>query len=303
MLKHRRRFRRMPRYRGQSFNRLVPNMVTVGALCAGLTAVRFAVGEQWEFAVVAILVAAVLDALDGTVARLLKASSDFGAELDSLSDVIAFGVAPALIIYFWSLSEIGGMGWAAALFFAVCCALRLARFNSTLDTRPPYAYNYFTGVPAPAGALLALLPLLVSFDFGAWAGHPAITSTWLVLVALLMVSHIPTFSLKRVKVPQKFVVPMLVLIGLVGAGLAGAPWRTLLICSVIYLGSFAFSIRSFQRLRAEAERLGEMTARAEEPAEDDGIDDDPEHAPDANDGERGDGRAAGTDRSSRLRPV
>ena len=187
MIKNR-RFRRKQRPTAQTFNRLIPNIVTVGALCAGLTGVRFAITEKWEFAMVAILVAAVLDALDGTIARFLKAASNFGAELDSLSDVVAFGVAPGLIIYFWSLSTVGGFGWAAALFFAVCCALRLARFNSTLETRPAYAYSFFIGVPAPAGALLALLPLVVSQEFGqGFYGHPAVTGPWIVVVALLMV--------------------------------------------------------------------------------------------------------------------
>ena len=244
---------RRARPRTQTFNRLIPNIITVGALCAGLTAVRFAIAEQWEFAMVAVVVAAILDALDGTIARLLKAASDFGAELDSLSDVIAFGVAPGLIIYFWSLSEIGGIGWAAGLFFAVCCALRLARFNSTLETRPRYANNFFTGVPAPGGALLALLPLLMSREFGdGFFRHPAVTGPWIVLIALLMVSQIPTYSLKRLRVPQRYFLPMLVLIGLLGAGLAGAPWHTLLILSLSYLGSFPFSYRSFKRLKAEA---------------------------------------------------
>ena len=230
MLKVRHNRQRRARPRTQTFNRLIPNIITVGALCAGLTAVRFAIAEQWEFAMVAVVVAAILDALDGTIARLLKAASDFGAELDSLSDVIAFGVAPGLIIYFWSLSEIGGIGWAAGLFFAVCCALRLARFNSTLETRPRYANNFFTGVPAPGGALLALLPLLMSREFGdGFFRHPAVTGPWIVLIALLMVSQIPTYSLKRLRVPQRYFLPMLVLIGLLGAGLAGAPWHTLLI--------------------------------------------------------------------------
>ena len=253
MLKGRHNRQRRARPRTQTFNRLIPNIITVGALCAGLTAVRFAIAEQWEFAMVAVVVAAILDALDGTIARLLKAASDFGAELDSLSDVIAFGVAPGLIIYFWSLSEIGGIGWAAGLFFAVCCALRLARFNSTLETRPRYANNFFTGVPAPGGALLALLPLLMSREFGDWFfRHPAVTGPWIVLIALLMVSQIPTYSLKRLRVPQRYFLPMLVLIGLLGAGLAGAPWHTLLILSLVYLGSFPFSYRSFKRLKAEA---------------------------------------------------
>lgn len=253
MLKGRHNRQRRARPRTQTFNRLIPNIITVGALCAGLTAVRFAIAEQWEFAMVAVVVAAILDALDGTIARLLKAASDFGAELDSLSDVIAFGVAPGLIIYFWSLSEIGGIGWAAGLFFAVCCALRLARFNSTLETRPRYANNFFTGVPAPGGALLALLPLLMSREFGdGFFRHPAVTGPWIVLIALLMVSQIPTYSLKRLRVPQRYFLPMLVLIGLLGAGLAGAPWHTLLILSLVYLGSFPVSYRSFKRLKAEA---------------------------------------------------
>ena len=253
MLKGRHNRQRRARPRTQTFNRLFPNIITVGALCAGLTAVRFAIAEQWEFAMVAVVVAAIFDALDGTIARLLKAASDFGAELDSLSDVIAFGVAPGLIIYFWSLSEIGGIGWAAGLFFAVCCALRLARFNSTLETRPRYANNFFTGVPAPGGALLALLPLLMSREFGdGFFRHPAVTGPWIVLIALLMVSQIPTYSLKRLRVPQRYFLPMLVLIGLLGAGLAGAPWHTLLILSLVYLGSFPFSYRSFKRLKAEA---------------------------------------------------
>ncbi len=253
MLKGRYNRQRRERPRTQTFNRLIPNIITVGALCAGLTAVRFAIAEQWEFAMVAVVVAAILDALDGTIARLLKAASDFCAELDSLSDVIAFGVAPGLIIYFWSLSEIGGIGWAAGLFFAVCCALRLARFNSTLETRPRYANNFFTGVPAPGGALLALLPLLMSREFGdGFFRHPAVTGPWIVLIALLMVSQIPTYSLKRLRVPQRYFLPMLVLIGLLGAGLAGAPWHTLLILSLVYLGSFPFSYRSFKRLKAEA---------------------------------------------------
>lgn len=265
MLNRRRRFRRKPRHRTQTFNRLVPNIITVAALCAGLTGVRFAIAGQWEFAMIAVIVAAVLDALDGTIARLLKAASDFGAELDSLSDVIAFGVAPGLIIYFWSLSTLGGFGWAAALFFAVCCALRLARFNSTMETRPRYASNFFTGVPAPGGALLALLPLLLSQEFGdSFFGHPAVTGPWIVGIAFLMVSQVPTYALKGVRVPQRMVLPMLVLIALLAAGIAGAPWQTLMVLSFIYLGSFPFSVYSYRKLRLEAEALENAEGEAEE---------------------------------------
>ncbi|MCK5276638.1 MAG: CDP-alcohol phosphatidyltransferase family protein, partial [Alphaproteobacteria bacterium] len=145
--KSRRKSRRgVPRFKGLSISKLIPNMITVGATCAGLTGVRFAIDEKWEFAVVAIIVAGVLDALDGRMARLLNSASDFGAELDSLSDFVSFGVSPALILYFWSLSSLGGIGWAVCLFLAICCGLRLARFNTNIGKLPPYAYNYFTGV-------------------------------------------------------------------------------------------------------------------------------------------------------------
>ncbi len=159
MLRSRRRrrlrgTRRLPRLKGLTVGKLIPNLITVSAVCAGLTGIRFAVDGRWEHAVIAIIVAAILDALDGRMARILNASSEFGAQLDSLSDIVSFGVAPALVLYFWSLQTAGGIGWAVTLFFIVCCGLRLARFNSMLGKLPPYAYNYFTGVPAPAGALM-----------------------------------------------------------------------------------------------------------------------------------------------------
>ena len=252
----RRRFRRVPRLKGQTFSRLVPNIITVGALSAGLTAIRFAFEGRWQFAVGAILVAAVLDALDGRMARLLKSSSDFGAELDSLSDVIAFGVAPAMVIYLWVLSGVEGPGWIAALFFTVCCALRLARFNTTIDKLPPYAYNYFTGVPAPAGAGLAILPMIANFEFGPdVAANPIVVGIWLILVGGTMVSRLPTFSFKKLKIPQNYVLFVLVAAGLVVAGLASAPWRTLLVVGVVYLLTIPFASMSYLRLRREAERL------------------------------------------------
>lgn len=255
MLK-RRRFRRVPRLKGQSLNRLAPNVITVGALAAGLTAIRFAFEGKWQLAVTAILVAAVLDALDGRMARLLKSASDFGAELDSLSDVIAFGVAPAVVIYLWALNTGTGPGWIAALFFTVCCALRLARFNTSLGKLPPYAYNYFTGVPAPAGAGLAILPMVVSFEIGGdIARHPMVAGIWLVAVGALMVSHLPTYSFKKSKIPQEYVLFILVAAGLLVAGLAGAPWRTLIVVGVVYLFTLPFAYLSYNRLRREAERM------------------------------------------------
>ncbi|MDP6388779.1 MAG: CDP-diacylglycerol--serine O-phosphatidyltransferase [Alphaproteobacteria bacterium] len=276
MLKKSRKRRRRKRPTGQTFTRLIPHIITVGALCAGLTGVRFALDEKWEYAVIAIAIAAVLDTLDGAMARLLKSASDFGAELDSLSDVIAFGVAPAMIVYFWSLSAAGGVAWAAALFFAVCCALRLARFNSTMETRPPWAYNYFSGVPAPAGALMALAPIIISFEIGrGYLDHPMVAGIWLTVVALLMVSRLPTYSFKQFKVPHRYIVPMLVLIGFLVAGLSGSPWVTLVICGGVYVGSFPFSARSYERLRRAAEQLQDESkddgddgdSSGEEPAE------------------------------------
>jgi len=258
MLRRRKRRsrRQMPRLKGLSINRLIPNIVTVSATCAGLTSIRFAVAQQWEYAVTALILAAILDALDGRMARMLKAESDFGAQLDSLSDFVSFGVAPAFVMYFWSLQNAGGLGWGVAVFFIVCCGLRLARFNSMIGNLPPYAYNYFTGVPAPAGALLSLLPLVIGFSGGAkFLVHPGVVGPWLLLMAVMMVSPIPTYSFKRLKVPRRYVVPVLVIVGVIMAGLAEYPWKTLTVCAFIYFGSIPFSVRSFMRLKREANRL------------------------------------------------
>lgn len=275
----RRRFRRAPRLKGQTIQKLIPNLITVGALSVGLTAIRFAFEGEWRHAVAALLLAAILDALDGRMARLLKSASDFGAELDSLSDVIAFGVVPGVILYLWALSGGEGYGWIASLYFTVCCALRLARFNTSLGKLPPYAYNYFTGIPAPAGAGIAMLPLVVSFEFGdAVARHPVVAGSWLVVVGTLMVSRLPTYSFKRIKIPQQYVVVVLVAAGLVVAGLASTPWRTLTAVAVLYILLIPFAGRSYLRLRKEAERMhhegdeelmsGELEADAEAEDED-----------------------------------
>lgn len=263
MLRSRRRrrlrgTRRLPRLKGLTVGKLIPNLITVSAVCAGLTGIRFAVDGRWEHAVIAIIVAAILDALDGRMARILNASSEFGAQLDSLSDIVSFGVAPALVLYFWSLQTAGGIGWAVTLFFIVCCGLRLARFNSMLGKLPPYAYNYFTGVPAPAGALMSLVPIVIhlAFEVGV-VMEPAVVGTWSVIMASLMVSRLPTYSFKRLKVPQLYVLPFLVVVGLMLAGLAGRPWHVLTLFTVMYLMTFPFSYRSFRRLKAEADRLHE----------------------------------------------
>ena len=251
--------RRSPRIHGLSFNKLIPNILTMLALCAGLTSMRFGLHGKWEQAVTSILVAAILDGLDGRIARLLQGTSKFGAELDSLSDFVSFGVAPAMLLYFWTMQNAGGLGWALVLLFSVCCALRLARFNTMLGEPdlPPFAYNFFTGVPAPAAAGLVLLPMMISFHFGGEGlfASPLVNAVALVVVSFLMVSKIPTYSGKRFRVPHAYVLPMLLLVGVLTAFLVTAPWTTISIVGLGYLGCIPLSIRGFSRLKKQAAAL------------------------------------------------
>jgi CDP-diacylglycerol--serine O-phosphatidyltransferase len=229
---------------------LAPNILTVLALCAGMTAMRFALQERWELAVTAVAIAGIFDGLDGRVARLLKGTSKFGAELDSLSDFVSFGVAPGVLLYLWSLSALGGFGWIVVLGFAVCCALRLARFNTALDDpdRPVWAANFFTGVPAPAGAFLALLPLVASFQMGdAYFRSPWLAGLNAAIVAFLMVSRVPTFSFKRVRVPRDWVLPVLVFVGLVAAMAMSYPWESMLIVGAAYIATLPLAVLSWRR--------------------------------------------------------
>jgi len=253
---------RRPGIHGLPFNVLLPNVLTVLALCAGLTSIRFAIAGAWREAVLAIVAAAVLDGLDGRIARLLNGQSRFGAELDSLSDMISFGIAPALLLYLWALQGLGGPGFVPCLVFAVCAALRLARFNSALDLDlPPYAKSFFTGVPAPAGAGLAILPVLGAFATGLdLAAVPLAVGAWTVAVGALMISRLPTFSAKGVKVPPWAVAPVLLAAGLVAAALVGAPWPTLSVLGLVYLASLPLAVLRYRaRARAwEAQRAGEQ---------------------------------------------
>lgn len=260
------RRRSRPRFRGLSFNRLIPNLMTLVGLCAGLTAIRFALMERWEAAAIAIMAAAVIDGLDGRIARLLKGTSRFGAEFDSLADFLCFGVAPALVLYLWTLSAWGGLGWAPCLMYAVCTALRLARFNAAIDgaPRPAYVYNFFTGVPAPAAAGLALFPLFVFLQAEAHgieliqriAQFPAVSGLVLLAVAAAMVSTLPTWSFKNFKVPHEYVLPLLLGAGLYVALLVSEPWAALAAGGVIYAALIPFGVRSYRRLKAEAEITG-----------------------------------------------
>lgn len=258
--------RSRPRFRGLSFNRLIPNLMTLVGLCAGLTAIRFALMERWEAAAIAIVAAAVIDGLDGRIARLLKGTSRFGAEFDSLADFLCFGVAPAIVLYLWTLSSWGGLGWAPCLMYAVCAALRLARFNAAIDgaPAPAYAYNFFTGVPAPAAAGLALFPLFLFLQAEASgvtllariAQYPALSAAVLLAVAAAMVSTLPTWSFKNFKVPHEYVLPLLLGAGLYVALLVSEPWAALASAGVIYAGLIPFGVRSYRRLKAEAEMPG-----------------------------------------------
>ncbi|HML10009.1 MAG TPA: CDP-diacylglycerol--serine O-phosphatidyltransferase [Stellaceae bacterium] len=254
---------RRPKMRGMkvrriqqfSVNRMVPNILTLLALCAGMTAIRFALNGNFQGAVYAILVAGVLDGLDGRVARLLKATSHFGAELDSLSDFISFGVAPATVLYLWTMSALNSVGWAIVLLYAVCCALRLARFNTQLAAEPaPATAGFFTGVPAPGGAGLVLMPLYASFEWGDWlVRSPYVSAVWIAGVAFLMVSRIPTLSLKKFHVPHDYVMPTLLGVGLLAAFATTAPWPTLVFVGLLYLGTIPLTVRAAARLRRAAE--------------------------------------------------
>jgi len=258
----RRSRQRMRRLSGLSVNRMVPNVLTLLALCAGMTAIRFAMGGNFEMAVFAIIAAGIFDGLDGRMARLLKATSSFGAELDSLSDFVSFGVAPAAVLYLWTLSDLHGLGWAIVLLFAVCCALRLARFNTETSAElPSYAAPFFTGAPAPAGAGLVMVPMFLSFEWGDWLFRsPFLNAVTVTGIALLMISKVPTVSLKRIRIPHHLVVPTLLGFGVATAFLTTEPWLTLTAVGIIYVSSIPLTIRSYYRLK-----LAALARKAETP--------------------------------------
>jgi len=239
----RRRFRPIP------VRMLVPNVITLLAICAGLTAIRLSTEGRMELAVAAIVFAAVLDGLDGRVARMIKGQSKFGAELDSLADFVNFGVAPGLILYFWQLHELRDGGWIAAMVFAISGSLRLARFNATMDdpNKPAFAANYFTGVPAPAGAITVLLPIYLAF-LGLPAPPAVLTALYTLLIAFLMVSRLPVFSGRnvRMRVPPEMVLPVFVSVIFFIALLIGYPWYILSAGSVLYLLSMPAGWKSYR---------------------------------------------------------
>ena len=244
----RRRFKAIP------VRTLLPNLITLLALCAGLTAIRLAVEDKLDLALAAIVFAALLDGIDGRIARMLKGTSRFGAELDSLADFVNFGVAPALILYFWGLHELKSAGWIVALVFAICAGLRLARFNVMIDdpNKPLWAGNFFTGIPAPAGAITVLLPIYLGF-----LGVPvSLITIWLTFfytlaIAFLMVSRLPVFSGKRVgkRVPPEMVLPVFVMVVLFFAMLVSYPWQVLTVGTLAYLACLPLGLLSYREHR------------------------------------------------------
>jgi CDP-diacylglycerol--serine O-phosphatidyltransferase len=253
-----------PRQGVVGLNKLIPNLMTLCAMAAGLAAIQFAWDNLWERAVLAILVAAMLDALDGATARLLNATSEFGAQLDSLSDFLAFGVAPSIILYSWILEESGKIGWIAMIVFAAASALRLARFNVAQTKLPDWKKKFFSGIPAPAGAGLALLPMMIWFQlpdrfFDEYRFASPLVGLWTILIAAMMVSRIPTFSTKMIHLPAKLGMPALAFAALLIAALVHAPWQTLTIAAVAYMAAVPFAVMKFRKLQKEHDDVEDMT--------------------------------------------
>lgn len=247
----RRRFRPIP------VRMLVPNVITLLAICAGLTAIRLSIEGRMELALAAIVFAALLDGIDGRIARAIKGQSKFGAELDSLADFVNFGVVPGLLLYFWQLKDLGNVGWICAIFFAICGGLRLARFNATIDdpNRPAFAADFFTGVPAPAGAITVLLPLYLSF-INMPQFPVLLTAIYTLAIGILMVSRLPVYSGKTIGTrvePDKVLPVVLFVVGFI-ALLIAYPWHVLAAGTVIYLFALPVSWMAYRRAAEDAAR-------------------------------------------------
>lgn len=257
---------RRKRIGGLSVRAVIPNAITAAALCSGLTGILFAIDGNWNMALLAIVFAGVLDGIDGRIARLLKAQSRFGAELDSLADSLSFGMAPALIMFLWSLNDLPRLGWFAALGYAICCALRLARFNAQIDAdeQPHKSAGFLTGIPAPVGAGLAFLPVYLWLETAApLFRNPWLVAGWLVLIAFLMISSIATLSWKSLRPSKDLRLMMIALVGVMFAGLLLETWWTLTLICVIYLALMPLGIVRYARIKQQRRRGG---AGAGEPA-------------------------------------
>jgi CDP-diacylglycerol--serine O-phosphatidyltransferase len=240
--------------RGLSLRAMLPNAITAAALCAGLTGVRFGISGDWGFAVLAIVLAGVLDGIDGRIARLLNAQSRFGAELDSLADNVSFGVAPALVLYMWALQDLPRLGWLAALAFAVCMALRLARFNARIDMdeQPHKLAGFLTGVPAPVGAGLAFLPFYIWKETGDVAFRdPTLIAIWVIAIAFLSISNVATLSWGSIRPRRKVRLELILLAGLVFTAALLEPWWTLIGICAIYLALMPYGLIKYGRIKRQ----------------------------------------------------
>lgn len=245
------------RLRGeQPLSRLFPNLITIAGLCCGLSAIRFAMVEKWEISVAFILAAALIDGMDGRIARMLGATSIFGAQLDSLSDFLCFGVAPAIVMYMWQLESVKGLGWAVVLLYAVCCALRLARFNTGMinDSQQKWQKQFFIGVPSPAGGILCLLPLILNLQSqGMVEVPPHVSIAYVACVAVLMASRVPTFAAKNVRIKHELILPITVLLACLVVMFIIETWLTICVLSVIYLCIIPVSWSRWQKLKKQSE--------------------------------------------------
>jgi len=232
---------------------ILPNILTLIGVCLGISSIKFSLDQNYSLAVIFIILAALLDALDGRIARLIKGTTEFGKELDSLTDFVSFGIAPAFIMYFWELKNYGKIGWAITLIYAVCCVLRLARFNLTeIEEKDSWKKNFFEGIPSPAGGILILLPLIFelsnfTFDFNI----KFITPYLVITIAVLLISKVPTFSFKKISIPQKLTIFILFGAGLIFVSLVFFTFETLVIMSTIYLFSIPFSYLYFSHKNKE----------------------------------------------------
>lgn len=244
--------------RGLSLRAMLPSAITAAALCSGLTGIRFAVMWDWEKAVIAIILAGMLDGIDGRIARLLKAQSRFGAELDSLADSLSFGTAPAIVLFLWSMQDLPRLGWFAALAFAICCALRLARFNARIDVeeQPHKSAGFLTGIPAPVGAGLVMLPIYLWLATGLPIfREPLLVAAWTGVVAVLMISNLATLTWASIRPSYGFRLGAIALAGIFFAALLTEPWWTLVLICVVYLALMPMGMLRYaavKRRRREA---------------------------------------------------
>jgi CDP-diacylglycerol--serine O-phosphatidyltransferase len=244
---------------GLTLRAVLPNAITAAALCSGLTGIRFAINGDWRMALFAIILAGMLDGIDGRIARLLKAQSRFGAELDSLADSLSFGMAPALVLYLWSLNDLPRLGWFAALAFAICCALRLARFNARIDVehQPHKSVGFLTGVPAPVGAGLVFLPMYLWIATGEELfRQPIIVAVWAAVIAVLMISNLATLSWASIRPRRTIRLEAIALAGLIFAALLTEPWWTLAGLSAVYLALMPYGVMRYARIRRQRTAAG-----------------------------------------------